>query len=48
MAEQEDVEFSYPYKHINNTPTWGAILTENQMETGRTPLFQPNLQERPP
>ena len=31
----------FPHEHINNIPTCGILLTENQLETGRrTPVQQ--------
>lgn len=45
--EQEDVEFTSPTNTSKLTCTW-TILTENQLEIGRSSLTQPKLQERSP
>ena len=35
MAEEEDAGLTYTHKHMKNTSTCGAILTENKLETGK-------------
>lgn len=42
--EGQGITFSQ--KYIKNTSVCGAILTENQLEIGRSSLIQPQLQER--
>ena len=39
----EDVEFTFPHKHITNVSPCGTILTANQPKTGRRTLTQPRL-----
>ena len=48
MAEQQNEELTSPHKHIKNTSTYGTILKENQLKTGRRSPIHSKLQERSP
>lgn len=44
VMEYEDMELTSPHKHIKNTSTCGTFLTENPLQTGRSPI-QPKLKD---
>ena len=45
VAEQEDLGLAFPHEHVKNTLTYGAILTENKLETGIKTLTQQSYKE---
>ena len=40
MSEQEDAELTSPNEYIENTSTYGPILTKNKLETARKIAIQ--------
>lgn len=40
VAEWEEAELTSPHEHTGNTPTCGATLTENKLETDTETLIQ--------
>lgn len=47
MAEWEDSEITSPHKHIKNTSTCGALLTESWLETGRKTFYNQGWKKDP-
>lgn len=43
MVEWEDIELTFPHKHIKNARACGAALTENKLGTARRTQLQPKL-----